>query len=168
MKLFLTLALIALPLAARAEDVAAAAQAEPSIAVVQVDEAGAAGPVAEWGPVDAAEVALEDFLWQRRPIVVFADSAADPQFERQMRLFEANTAALVERDVIVVVDTDPAARNPARTRLRPRGFSLVLMEKDGEVKLRKPSPWDVREIANTIDKWPLRRQEMLERRPAGR
>jgi hypothetical protein len=55
-----------------------------------------------------------------------------------------------------------------RPRLRPRGFSLVLMDKDGEVKRRNPAPWGVREITHAIDRFPLRRQEMLERRPAGR
>ena len=34
------------------------------------------------------------------------------------------------------------------------------MDKDGQVKLRKPFPWDVREISRAIDKFPLRRQEI--------
>ena len=34
--------------------------------------------------------------------------------------------------------------------------------------VRKPLPWDVREITAAIDKLPLRRQEVLERNPAGR
>ena len=50
-----------------------------------------------------------------------------------------------------------------RAKLRPRGFSLVLIDKDGEAKLRKPLPWDVREITHAIDKFPLRRQEILGR-----
>jgi hypothetical protein len=44
----------------------------------------------------------------------------------------------------------------------------VLIDKDGEAKLRKPLPWDVREITHAIDKFPLRRQEMRERLPSGR
>jgi hypothetical protein len=34
--------------------------------------------------------------------------------------------------------------------------------------VRKPLPWDVREITAAIDKMPLRRTEILERNPAGR
>jgi hypothetical protein len=34
------------------------------------------------------------------------------------------------------------------------------MDKDGEVELRKPAPWDVREITRTIDKMPSRQQEL--------
>ncbi len=85
-----------------------------------------------------------------------------------MEWINRDLAALDERDVVVIVDTDPEARTPVRQRLRPRGFSLVLMDKDGEVKMRKPQPWSVREITRAIDRFPLRRQEMLEQRPSGR
>jgi hypothetical protein len=120
------------------------------------------------GPVPAAEVTIEQFLWDRRPVVIFADTPNDPLFRRQMDWIDRELASLNERDVVVIVDTDPAARTSVRQRLRPRGFSLVLMDKDGEVKRRMPQPQTVREITRTIDRFPLRRQEMLERRPSGR
>jgi hypothetical protein len=47
-----------------------------------------------------------------------------------------------------------------RTKLRPRGFMVVLIGKDGGVKLRKPFPWDVREFSRSIDKMPMRQQEL--------
>ena len=34
-------------------------------------------------------------------------------------------------------DTDPAAKTEWRQKLRPRGFSLVLMDKDGDGKISK-------------------------------
>jgi hypothetical protein len=40
------------------------------------------------------------------------------------------------------------------------------MVKDGTIYLRKPSPWDVREIGRTIDKLPMRQDEIRERRTA--
>jgi hypothetical protein len=143
-------------LPAAAQDASAPADAGASTAPVSV------------GPVAAADVTIEQFLWDRRPIVIFADTPNDPLFRRQMGWIEADIAALDERDVVVIVDTDPDQRSPVRQRLRPRGFSLVLMDKDGEVKMRKPQPQTVREISRTIDRFPLRRQEMLERRPSGR
>jgi hypothetical protein len=119
-------------------------------------------------PIASSDVSLEEFLWLMRPVVVFADTPDDPAFQRQMQRLAADPAALEERDVVVITDTDPGAMTSVRQRLRPRGFSLVIMDKDGEVKLRKPQPWDVREITHAIDRFPLRRQEMLERRPSGR
>ncbi|MEY3309407.1 MAG: hypothetical protein RLZZ413_3445 [Pseudomonadota bacterium] len=125
-------------------------------------------PAPAFGPVDAAGVTLDEFLWLKRPIVVFADTPNDPAFQRQMQRITADLAPLEERDVVILTDTDPAARTEVRQRLRPRGFSLVLMDKDGEVKRRNPAPWGVRDITHAIDRFPLRRQEMLEQRPAGR
>ena len=56
-----------------------------------------------------------------RPVIVFADSPNQPEFRRQMQLFDADMSAFDRRDVIVIVDTDPAARSPIRQELRPRG-----------------------------------------------
>jgi hypothetical protein len=133
--------------------------------------AAAEGSPAEspaYGPLPADQVVFADQLYVRRPLVVFADSPADPNFIRQIELLMRSLPMLEERDVVIVTDTDPEARSEWRQKLRPRGFSLVIMDKDLKPVVRKPLPWEVREIAAAIDKLPLRRQEMLERNPAGR
>ena len=118
----------------------------------------------ELPPIPAAEVVLSDFLWLKRPIVVFADSANDPAFQTQLRNLAEDPGELIKRDVVILTDTDPANPSDARQRLRPRGFSMVLLDKDGAVKQRKPLPWSVREIVHAIDKFPLRQQEIRDRR----
>lgn len=110
--------------------------------------------------LSAAETQPADFLWTARPVVVFADTPNDPAFREQMRALEAGGAALIERDVVVIADSDPQANSAWRQQLHPRGFSLVIIDKDGQVKQRRPLPWDVREISRAIDKLPLRRQEI--------
>jgi hypothetical protein len=132
-----------------------------------IAEATEEGP-APFGPLPAAEVVFDEQMYLKRPLVVFADSPNDPNFIRQMELLARFYTELEERDVVLVTDTDPAAASEWRQRLRPRGFSLVIMDKDLRPVIRKPLPWDVREITHAIDKLPLRRQEMLERNPAGR
>ncbi|MFN3144058.1 MAG: DUF4174 domain-containing protein [Paracoccaceae bacterium] len=117
-------------------------------------------PPAVLEPIDATGLSLDAFLWVARPIVVFADTPADPRFQQQLELLLARPEALADRDVVILIDTDPAARSDVRTQLRPRGFSMVLLAKDGTVVLRKPSPWDVREITRAIDKLPLRQDEI--------
>lgn len=109
---------------------------------------------------EATEVSPEDFKWTSRPVVVFADTPSDPAFIEQMRALETAPRMLIDRDVVVVTDTEPQSASDWRRRLHPRGFSLVVLDKDGQVKLRKPLPWDVREISRAIDKFPLRRQEI--------
>ncbi|MEM9971438.1 MAG: DUF4174 domain-containing protein [Pseudomonadota bacterium] len=109
---------------------------------------------------DAAEVSLDDLKWLARPLVVFANSSADPAFIEQMELLTEGSNELEVRDVILITDTSPDARSELRTKLRPRGFQLTLIGKDGGVKLRKPFPWDVRELSRQIDKMPIRQQEI--------
>lgn len=106
---------------------------------------------------------LDALKWDKRPIVIFADTGDDLLFRRQMELLAEEEEMLSERDVVVLTDIEPDAKGPLRKRLRPRGFQLVLIGKDGAVKLRKPRPWTVREISRVIDKMPMRQQEIRQR-----
>jgi len=116
---------------------------------------------------DGAEISLDELNWVLRPLVVFADTPNDPRFQQQMDLLLADMDRLAERDVIVITDTDRAAMSDIRTTLRPRGYMMALVGKDGRVALRKPSPYSVRELSRSIDKMPLRQQEIADRRHAG-
>ena len=109
---------------------------------------------------DAKEVELSDVIWVARPWVVFADSLLDPTFAQQMALLQAEIAVLQDRDVMIVVDTDPSAKSALRKTLHPKGFNWVLIGKDGQIKLRKPFAWDMRELSRVIDKMPIRQREM--------
>lgn len=110
----------------------------------------------------AADTDLSEFVWEKRPVLVFADSENDPMFIEQMELLSRRPSELEERDVVVLTDTDTSRLSPVRERFRPRGFMLVILSKEGRVQLRKPFPWDVREITRTIDKMPIRQREIRE------
>lgn len=131
---------------------------------VAMAEAGAAETEVEavdpLEPRDAADLTLEDFQWIARPIIVFADTPADPRVREQLDLLAARPEPLLERDVVIIVDTDPSARSAIRTALRPRGFALVVMQKDGVVGFRRPAPRDVREIVRGIDNFSFRQEEI--------
>lgn len=129
---------------------------------------GAPVEASAYGPLPAEQVVFADQLYVMRPLVVFADSPNDPNFVRQIELLNRALPMLEDRDVVIVTDTDPEARSEWRQKLRPRGFSLVIMDKDLKPVIRKPLPWDVREIAAAIDKLPLRRMELQEQNPMGR
>ena len=114
--------------------------------------------------VPAGDSDLSEFMWSKRPIVVFADSPDDPRFAEQMDRLSSGADVLQDRDIVVLTDTDPKNPSPLRKKLRPRGFMLVIIGKDGAVKLRKPLPWTVREITRSIDKMPEREREINLRR----
>lgn len=119
---------------------------------------------AVFAPIDAGTHELEEFLWISRPLVIFADSPNDPRFIQQMQYLEEQFADLMAHDVVVITDTDPAGLSPIREHFRPRGFMLVLVGKDGNIYLRKATPWQVRELTRSIDKMPIRLQELRDLR----
>lgn len=115
-------------------------------------------------PVEPEMPTLEELRWVARPVVVFADNENDPRFVQQMEQLAVHTEDLVERDVVILVDTNDAELSPLRRELRPRDFTLVLIDKDGSVVQRRPTPTTVRELTRTIDRLPSRRQETNSRR----
>jgi len=115
--------------------------------------------------LNAADVDPAEFLWERRIVVVMANSPQDPAFVQQMRDIEAMPEDLDQRDVVVLVDSDRNSDSVLRRLLRPRGFMLAIIDKDGEIKQRRPAPRSVREIVAIIDRLPLRRQEVLDSNP---
>lgn len=135
------------------------------------DEGEPADPVSVWEAepttILAAEgVDLEAFEYLARPLVIFGDSPRQPQVLEQLRLLEADARSLMLREVAIVIDTDPDARSLVRQTLRPRGFGVVLVDKDGRVTLRRPAPLSVREIARAIDRTPIRQEELRNDRGA--
>ncbi|MFP1643193.1 DUF4174 domain-containing protein [Pontitalea aquivivens] len=140
---------------------AASAQGTPVPPPAPAPEAAVAAPdPMVFAPIAAQDTDLNEFVWKKRPIVVFANTPEDPAFIEQMRLLAARWPELAARDVVVITDTAPVPISPVRRALRPRGFALVIVEKDGSVALRKPLPWDGREIMRAIDKMPIRRDEI--------
>jgi hypothetical protein len=107
-----------------------------------------------------SDIDLEEMVWVARPLIIFADSPLDPSFRQQMALLKEGLDIILERDVMVVVDTNPKLKTALRKNLRPKGFVWVLIGKDGSVKLRKPFAWSMRELSRVIDKMPMRQQEI--------
>lgn len=107
-----------------------------------------------------SETDLETFAWQNRLIIIFSNSKQDVRFQTQIEFLQIDPAALAEREIMVLTDSDPAMDSPLRQKFRPRGFTILLIGKDGQVKLRKPFPWDLRALSRAIDKMPMRRQEI--------
>jgi hypothetical protein len=142
----------ALMLAALAMTPPAGGQETPAVAIT-VGEGASEQP------------SLDDLLWVARPVVIFADTPADPRFRQQLAMFEDRIAELEDRDVVILTDTDPEADGPLRQALRPYGFGVVIIDKDGTVAKRNPAPTTARELINLIDRMPSRRQEIGSRRP---
>ena len=95
---------------------------------------------------------IKDLIWEKRPVLVFSNSHLDPNLKQQIEMFGSDPDALSSRDVTVFVDDKPEPNSNLRKRFRPKGFLIILIGKDGQIKLRKNSPWSARELTRIIDK----------------
>ena len=95
---------------------------------------------------------IKDLIWEKRPVLVFSNSYLDPNLKQQIKMFGSDPNALSSRDVRVFVDDKPEPNSKLRKRFRPKGFLIILIGKDGQIKLRKNSPWSARELTRIIDK----------------
>ena len=95
---------------------------------------------------------IKDLIWEKRPVLVFSNSHLDPNLKQQIKMFASDPDALSSRDVKVFVDDKPEPNSNLRKRFRPKGFLIILIGKDGQIKLRKNSPWSARELTRVIDK----------------
>jgi hypothetical protein len=109
---------------------------------------------------------LQTNRWKKRILLVVAPSAADPDYKRQHALLAAAPQALSERDFLVLDvlfdQLDPTDRQflLQRTQLNENRFAVVLIGKDGGVKRTETQPISMPALFSTVDKMPMRQQEM--------
>ena len=119
-------------------------------------------------------VDLNQYTWKNRLLFVFAPTREEPSFEAIHDSLMEQQEAVVDRDLVVFEllesesstrdgeSLDPASARQLRERFGvPAGeFSVVLVGKDGGVKLDRQDPISLDEIFSLIDSMPMRQHEM--------
>lgn len=122
----------------------------------------------------AAAAELSDYLWQRRPLLVFAPTEIDPRLVETVRRIEASRCDFADRDMVLglivadgtstldghVVSTEQAQGLMTQYGIGANSFSVVLIGKDGGEKLRVNGVPDLQAIYAVIDGMPMRVREM--------
>lgn len=117
---------------------------------------------------------MERYLWEDRVLVLFSPSLEEPAYREQIQDLENAAEALAERDVLIIhiiresqvkVDGEskPQLGTPAfyeHFNVSPPNFAVLLIGKDGGVKLRQNKPLTIEKLTATIDAMPMRQQEM--------
>jgi hypothetical protein len=110
--------------------------------------------------------ALQASRWQHRVLLIGAPTASQAELKQQKSLLAADEKGLAERDfnvIEVVYDQLSAADHQCWTQQLGQpisGFRAVLIGKDGGVKRTETQPLAAAEFFRTVDKMPMRRQEM--------
>jgi hypothetical protein len=116
---------------------------------------------------------LSDYLWERRPLLLFAPTDSDPRLVKTMRRIEASRCDFVDRDMVLgrivtegastldghVVDTNQAQRLMSKFGISTDSLIVVLIGKDGGEKLRVADVPDLQAIYDVIDGMPMRARE---------
>ncbi|MCG7594299.1 DUF4174 domain-containing protein [Mycobacterium sp. PSTR-4-N] len=117
---------------------------------------------------------LGDYLWERRPLVVFAPAGDDPRLAETLRRIEDARCGFADRDMVLavvvaggsstldgaVMDRGEVDRLRQRYAVAPDAFSVVLVGKDGGEKWRTDDVPDLEVVYSVIDGMPMRSREM--------
>jgi hypothetical protein len=121
---------------------------------------------------------LKYFQWKNRILLIFAPSAEDPVCRLLAAELNAQIAGVRERDLLIGEFFEAGPNRFAGASLAPesaealrRQFAVrkgaptvILIGKDGEVKLRREGSVQAAEIFALIDSMPMRQKEMGNRK----
>jgi hypothetical protein len=122
----------------------------------------------------AVSLDLSQFQWKNRLLFLFAPSRDHPLFNQLHQSLLSQKAEVADRDLIIFEilesglssmnknDLDPQTAQWLRKKFdTPLGnFTLILVGKDGGVKLRRQSQTQLTDIFALIDSMPMRQEEM--------
>lgn len=112
------------------------------------------------------EQTLRQYRWQKRVLLLAAPTAEQTDFKTQRALLDPEKAEMAARDFVILdvfYDQLSAADQQFLTRktgVSPPNFAAVLIGKDGGVKAQSRRPILPAALFGTVDKMPMRREEM--------
>lgn len=122
-----------------------------------------------------AEQLMTGLSWEKRVLLIFAPDAQAKPLQRQDAAIAAVRSQMIERDMAVIrvfadghLSIDGVSHDDATASFYRRfgtardQFRVVLVGKDGTVKLDRDSVVSTAELFALIDSMPMRRYEMLQ------
>jgi hypothetical protein len=125
----------------------------------------------------AISLNLTQFQWKNRLLFLFAPNRNHPFFGSLRRALVAQQAEVADRDLVIfeilesgsstmnATHLDPQTAQSLREKfeLRQGEFTVILIGKDGGVKLNRQDPIQLEDIFSLIDAMPMRREEMRQK-----
>lgn len=120
---------------------------------------------------------LSQFQWKNRLLFLFAPNRSHPLFDVLQKSIATQQAEVADRDLVIfeilesgtsrmdTSDLDPQAAQSLRDKfdVSPGRFVLILVGKDGSVKLNRQEQTRLEDIFALIDAMPMRQKEMEKR-----
>ncbi|MGD8989902.1 MAG: DUF4174 domain-containing protein [Desulfobacterales bacterium] len=135
--------------------------------------------VAQWAfdLRDSISMNLEQFKWEKRLLFIFAPDRFHPDLKEIQAEISTQKSAVEDRDLVVFKiagnassqKTTPSLSQADADALRkhfgvdPNTYTLILIGKDGGIKLKRDDRVPLSEIFELIDSMPMRRYEMRQK-----
>jgi len=117
---------------------------------------------------------LDGYTWRNRLLLVFSPDTDHPEFIAQNRIFAAVQSELQDRNLLVLrmipdepikIDNKTSVGSSSKTIYRNfsielEDFRVLLIGKDGTLKLTQTRAVKSSELFNLVDAMPMRRMEM--------
>ena len=104
---------------------------------------------------------LDKYLWKNRVVIIFDSNAKSLAIEKQLKAFEPFSNEFKDRDMVILV---PVKREREalleRFALKNDYCGLILIGKDGGIKLREKRIVAPKILFNLIDTMPMRKAEL--------
>jgi len=121
---------------------------------------------------------LARYLWKNRLLLLFSPSINDEAYLKQIRDIKENEAEIKDRDLIIfqffndgdgycdneVIQFEDVKRSYQELQINKDQFSILLIGKDGGVKMNAQHYVQTDDILNIIDQMPMRKHEMRKKR----
>lgn len=126
---------------------------------------------------DALPMDLTQFQWKNRLLFLFAPDASNPLFNRLQSEITKQSYEVEDRDLVIFeileqgpsrMNTTPLDRQTANSirdhfDVPQRLFTLILVGKDGGVKLKRNDQVNLADVFGLVDSMPMRQNEMQQK-----
>ena len=126
---------------------------------------------------DALPMDLTQFQWKNRLLFLIAPDASNPLFNKLQSEITKQLYEVEDRDLVIFeileqgpsrMNTTPLDRQTANLirdhfAVAPRSFTLILVGKDGGVKLKRTDQVDLTDVFGLIDSMPMRQNEIQQK-----
>jgi hypothetical protein len=128
--------------------------------------------------VSVADLDLDALRWKNRILVLFSPSESEASFQSQKQGLASSAEAVLDRDLMILEIIEQGQSRAGNRLLSEKSvqgirkrlgvetgsFQVLLIGKDGGIKLRSSEPVSAKDIFGLIDSMPMRRQEIESRK----
>ena len=133
-------------------------------------------------PATTMDVDITHLQWKKRLLLVFAADNAQSNFQSLANEISSRQADVDDRDLVVLEILESGTSRMNRSRIEPQKgasirkqlgiapdeFTVILVGKDGGIKLKRNDQVRLEEIFQLIDSMPMRQDEMSQNSYRGR